>query len=95
MEEKEITLSELARMVANGFSDVAGRMATREDINGLNIRVGGVESRLDGVESRLGSLEAGQGDIKLRLDSLAYKFEVKELARRVETLEKKVGITPA
>ncbi len=91
MEEKEITLSELARMIASGFADTA----TKADIHGLNTRADQIEGRLDSVELRLGSLEVGQEDIKLRLDSLAYKFEVKEFARRVETLEKKVGITPA
>lgn len=91
MQEKETTLNDLARMIANGFADTA----TKADIHGLSIRVDGVESRLDGVESRLGSLEAGQEEIKLRLDSLAYKFEVKELTRRVENIEKKVGIPPA
>ena len=53
----------------------------------------GVNSRLDNVDKRLESLEQGQEDIKLRLDNVAYRFELVELQRRVELVEKKVGIT--
>ncbi len=88
MEEKETTLDDLARMIANGFADTANKA----DIANLNERINVIESRLGGVEGRLGVLEAGQEEIKLRLDSLAYKFEVKELTRRVDFLEQKLGI---
>ncbi len=97
MRETEITLGDLARMIANGFADTV----TKADFNLLGGRMGAVESRLDGVESRLGgvetrlgNLEVGQEEIKLRVDSFAYKFEVKELTRRVEVLEKAVGVLP-
>lgn len=39
------------------------------------------------------SLEKGQEDIKLRLDNVAYRFELVELQNRVEFLEKKMGIS--
>lgn len=81
MEEKQTTLDDLARMIANGFADTA----SKADMQSL-------QTRVDAVESRLGVLETGQEEIKLRLDSLAYKFEVKELSRRVDILEQKVGI---
>lgn len=38
-------------------------------------------------------LESGQEDIKLRLDSVAYRFEFVELQKRVARVEKKVGIS--
>lgn len=75
--EKEITINELAGMVANGFSDLTE----------------GMNSRLDKVETRLGALEDGQEQIKLRLDNVAYRFELVELQRRVVLLEKHAGIT--
>lgn len=41
---------------------------------------------------RFNLLETGQEDIKLRLDSTAYRFELVELQRRVKILETKQGI---
>jgi hypothetical protein len=38
------------------------------------------------------SLEQGQEDIKLKLDNVAYRFEVKDLEKRVDRLESKAGI---
>jgi len=49
-----------------------------------------VDKRLEGVESRLGTLEKGQEEIKLKLDNVAYRFEVVELQRRVDLLERKM-----
>lgn len=44
------------------------------------------------VENRLDKLEQGQEEIKMRLDNVAYRFEVKDLEKRVERLENKAGI---
>ena len=51
-----------------------------------------MDGRFDKMENRLDGLEQGQEDIKLRLDNVAYRFELVELQRRVELVEKKVGI---
>jgi hypothetical protein len=45
------------------------------------------------VDKRLTALEDGQEQIKLRLDNVAYRFELVELQRRVDFLEKKVGVS--
>ena len=42
---------------------------------------------------KAGDLEQGQEDIKLRLDNVAYRFELVELQNRVAFLEKKMGIS--
>ena len=44
------------------------------------------------LDNRLGKLEQGQEDIKLKLDNVAYRFELVELQKRVERLEQKTGI---
>ena len=44
------------------------------------------------IEKHLGALEDGQEQIKLKLDNVAYRFELVELQRRVDILEKKAGI---
>ena len=45
------------------------------------------------VEGRLDCLEKGQEEIKLKLDNVAYRFELVELQKRVEILEKKLHAT--
>lgn len=51
-----------------------------------------VEQRFDKLEKRFDILEQGHEEIKLQLDNVAYRFELVELQRRVETLEKKLGV---
>lgn len=47
-----------------------------------------------GLKDSMITLENGQEDIKLRVDSLAPHFEVKQLERRVKRLEDRAGIRP-
>lgn len=68
-------LSGLAAMVNDGFTDHSKRM---DRIEGL----------LDRTETRLSNLELGQETIVSRLDNVAYKFEIVDLHRRVEVLER-------
>lgn len=76
--KKEVTIEDLAGMVQRGFSDVAGQ------INDLTGQIKKVQKRMD-------VLERGQEDIKLRLDNVAYRFELKELENRVKILERKLA----
>lgn len=78
--KKSITLDKLAGMVQRGFSDLTDNM---------NNRFTSVEGRLDSFEGRLDSLEQGQEDIKLRLGYVAHRFELVDLQKRVEILERK------
>ncbi len=41
---------------------------------------------------RLDNLEQGQEEIKLKLDQVAYRFEIEELARRLKRVETRLGI---
>ena len=70
------TIDDLAVMVKGGFEHMEEK---------FDKRMGSLENRMDG-------LEQGQEEIKLRLDNVAYRFELVELQRRVELVEKKVGI---
>lgn len=58
--KKNITLDDLAGMVAEGFNEA------RDSVN----------KRFDLVDKRLKNLEEGQEQIKLRLDNIAYRFEL-------------------
>lgn len=89
----------LAGMVQRGFSDLGseikdvkhGQKNLETRFDGVETRLEGVETRLDGVEKRLKSVEVGQEDIKLRLDNVAYHFELKQLDERVTSLERKMA----
>jgi len=77
------------------------RTVIKEEIEGLAIIVNNGfnatqkfnNQRFDKLEKRFDVVERGQEDIKLRLDNVAYRFELIELQSRVKRLEKKVGIT--
>jgi|WetSurMetagenome_2_1015567.scaffolds.fasta_scaffold1057655_1 hypothetical protein len=76
--KKPITLDHLAAMVAEGFNDISGKMSTKSDIAEL--------------KADINRLDQGQEDIKLRLDNVAFRFEIRDLEKRVLELEKKAGV---
>jgi len=77
---KKLTTNEdLARMVKRGFDNVDKKF---DD----------VDKRFDDVDKRFHTLEQGQEDIKLRLDNVAYRFELQDLEKRVEKMELKLGL---
>ena len=94
MKNKKVTIEGLAVIVKNGFSEVS---KNNEDLAAM-VQNGFYESekktgeRFDRVEKRLDDLEHGQEEIKLKLDNVAYRFELVELQRRVEILEKKLSL---
>ena len=77
--KKNVTLDDLAGMVKRGFDNVD---------DGFNK----VDKRFDGVEAKLENLENGVEEIKLKLDQVAYRFEVQELDRRLKRVEAKLGL---
>ena len=77
---KKITMNDLAITVKNGFDEMG------EKIQGVE---GGLRKEIKSLsEANAREHEA----IMLRLDNVAYRFELVELQKRVETLEKKVGV---
>ncbi|MDD4900512.1 MAG: hypothetical protein PHS62_00145 [Patescibacteria group bacterium] len=75
MKNKKVTIEDLAAMVQTGFAEAENSHS----------------KRFNRTEERLDTLERGQEEIKLKLDNVAYRFELVELQRRVEILEKKVS----
>jgi hypothetical protein len=80
--KKPITLDGLAAMVAEGFNDISGKIATKSDITELKAE----------LKADIAQLDQGQEDIKLRLDNVAFRFEIRDLEKRVLELEKKAGV---
>lgn len=66
---------------------------TLDDLAGM-VKHGfdGVDKRFDKVETRLVNLKDGVEEIKLKLDQVAYRFEVEELSRRLKRVEMRLGI---
>jgi len=80
----EKSTENLAVMINGGFN------ATQKIIN-ENQKFN--NQRFDQIDKRFDTLESGHEDIKLRLDNVAYRFELIELQSRVKRLEKKAGIS--
>ena len=81
--KKETTIDDLAIMIGKGFEDVGERIESLKESNA---------QEHEGMGRKLNSLEQGQEDIKIRLDNVAYRFELVELQKRVEVLERRNGI---
>jgi len=77
--KKNTTLDNLAGMIKRGFDNVDKRF----DENTKEHRV---------MMTKLENLENGTEEIKLKLDQVAYRFEIQELERRVKRVEAKLGI---
>jgi len=77
--KKNITLDRLAGMIKRGFDDVDKRFI--ENTKAHRVMMVKLENLENGVET-----------IKLKLDQVAYRFEVEELDRRLKRVEAKLGI---
>lgn len=73
---KKITIDDLARMTKDGFDELGGKIDKLSE----QVRVG------------FGNNAREHEDMKLRLDNVADRFEVVDLQKRVDVLEKKAGI---
>jgi len=50
----------------------------------------GQNRRFDRIEKQINILEQGQEEIKLRLDNVAYRFELRDLEKTVKSLALKI-----
>ena len=74
--KKETTINDLALMVAKGFGNMDHRMDFLDQGQKEIARNNSIE----------------HDDIKTRLDNVAYRFELVELRKRVEVLERRNNI---
>jgi len=85
--KKQMTLNELARMVAQGFSETAKKseVATKNDIKSLKSRMGKFESKMDKLGGRTENLEIKTSRIEAKLDRALYKemARLEELIRQI------------
>ncbi|MFA6534553.1 MAG: hypothetical protein WCT37_05315 [Patescibacteria group bacterium] len=72
----KVTIDDLAVMVKEGFEAVGS------EINDLKKE----------MRSEISDLKQGQEEIKLKLDNVAYRFELVELEKRVKLLEQHLNL---
>ena len=75
---KGVTIDALAGMVKKGFDHMDERFNQHD-------------KRFETIEKKMDDLEQGQEEIKLKLSNVAYRFELVELERRVNILERKAS----
>lgn len=87
MSKEDITIDELARMVARGFDQVVTK---------LGKEIGGIDAKVENLRSELSEFrkqnERDHLDLKLRQDNVAHRFELQDLEDRVTRLEKKAKL---
>jgi len=81
---KKITINDLAGMIKRGFDKVGENM--KKGFDELGNKLGGQMRVLSENNER------AHEEIKLRLDNIAYRFELVKPQKRVDVLEKKVGV---
>ncbi len=75
---KVVTIDALVGMVKKGFDHMDERFNQHD-------------KRFETIEKKMDDLEQGQEEIKLKLGDVAYRFELVELERRVNILERKAN----
>ncbi|MEK7637403.1 MAG: hypothetical protein AAB402_03405 [Patescibacteria group bacterium] len=78
--KERMSYDKLATLIKQGFDQVEVQFVR-------------VDEQLGTINGRLTRLETGVENINLRLDNVAYRFELNELDQRVSTLERKTGIS--
>ena len=76
---KKTTIDDLAMMIGRGFNETGERIETLREENALE----------HGKMKRENTLE--HDEMKTRLDNVAYRFELVELQKRVEILERRIS----
>lgn len=89
--KKEITINDLFSIIKKLDSrNVEIEKKIRANTKLIEALTDMIRKGIDNMVSRLTAIDEGQRDIMLRFDEVAYSFEVKKLARRIYTLERKI-----
>ena len=97
-EKKEITNSELAILINNGFQNMEDRF------QGMESRIGGIEGKIEGLDGKIEGLEsemregfrAVQATLGQQGRRIDYHDDVHmEIKSRLKVVEKKLDIKPS
>ncbi len=84
---RKITIEHLAQMVAAGFNDMIERFHL------VDMRFDSMDTRFELIESKINTLGVEMSQVKTGLNQMAPHFELKQLEKRVNKIEKHVGTT--
>ena len=83
MAKKNITtIDKLAKMINKSFEKVA----TKEQVDGLESKVDGLESKVDGLNSKVNKIEKDVSEIKILVKD-DHRKRIEKLETRVDYLE--------
>jgi len=94
--EQQITLDDLAAMVANGFQKMSDQFSDRFD--GVDKRLDGVDKRLDGVDKRLDGVEFNMNGLRQEFNAFRSETranferlwnEIAKINHRLDLIEKR------
>ncbi len=82
-------MEDLARMMQKEFLSIKGEFGK------VHKRFDKMDSRFDNFEKEIKRLRQDFEDLKLRQDQAAYGFEIKDIEKRLQKIELKIGIKAA
>ena len=85
--KKPMDIDQLSNKMDKGFEDMAKMVA--KGFDEVKTDVNKVEQKMVKLDQKV---EQNHEEIKLKLDNVAYRFELVELQRRVALLERKSSI---
>lgn len=83
MTKENVTIEELARMIARGFGEV------KSEISDVKGEVNNLRNEFSAFRKQN---EREHLELRLRQDNVAHRFELQELEERVTNLEKKARL---
>ncbi|MEU4832436.1 hypothetical protein [Streptosporangium sp. NPDC023615] len=57
------------------FEEIMNRMATREDLSALSVKVDGLEAKVDGLEVRMGAMEGRMDSMEGAMSSMNARMD--------------------
>ena len=92
LKKAKVTIDDLAIMIAKGFSGMEEKFekdigGVKKEVGSLKKEVGSLRKEVAETNVRLDVLENGQEDIMMKLQNVAYRFELNTLDKRVKILE--------
>jgi predicted nucleic acid-binding Zn-ribbon protein len=94
--KKITTIEDLATLMQQEFLDIHekvgdGFLRVESRLDKVESCLDNVESRLDTIEQELRELKMDLEDMKLRYADVAFRFELREMEKRVQRLELKLA----
>lgn len=85
MKNKRITINDLAVMVKRGFDETAKKIDVDQ-------RFDKIDKEIASLKAEVLSIKSDIEDLKLRMGEMVFRFEIKDIEKRLKKLEMKAGL---